>query len=145
MVPFYYCQPLLLRRGGSELQELTELPLLCTLPTLSEAHVMPEESVYTRNSSELPVSERPMFCHQNTWRRGTWVAQSIKCPSDLGSGHGLIVRGFEPRIWLYAHSSEPGACFGFCVSLSLPLPCLCALSLSKINIKKKYLEMMSTG
>ena len=44
----------------------------------------------------------------------------------------------EPRVGLCADSSEPGTCFGFCVSLSLcpsSLPSLpsCALSLSNIN------------
>ena len=29
------------------------------------------------------------------------------------------VRGFEPRVGLCADGSEPRACFGFCVSLSL--------------------------
>ena len=59
--------------------------------------------------------------------------------SDFSSGHDLTVREFEPRIGLCADSSEPGACFGFCVSLSLslPLPCLHPVSLSpsKIHIK----------
>ena len=50
--------------------------------------------------------------------------------SDFRSGHDLMVREFEPRIGLCADSSEPGACFGFCVSLSLcPSPAL-SLSLS---------------
>ena len=51
-----------------------------------------------------------------------------------------MVSGFEPRVWLYADSSEPGASFVFCVSLSLcaaPAHTL-SLSLSKINIKKKF-------
>ena len=46
---------------------------------------------------------------------------------------------FEPCVGLCADSSEPGACCGFCVSLSLcPSPAH-ALSLSKINknVKKK--------
>ena len=41
---------------------------------------------------------------------------SVVWASDLGSGHDLAVRGFEPRVVLCADSSEPGACFGFCVS-----------------------------
>ena len=50
---------------------------------------------------------------------------------DFGSGHDLTVCEFEPRVGLCADSSEPGACFGFCVSLSgLPLLML-ALSLSQ--------------
>ena len=39
--------------------------------------------------------------------------------SDFGSGHDLTLREFEPHIGLRADSSEPGTCFGFCVSLSL--------------------------
>ena len=62
--------------------------------------------------------------------------------SDFGSGHDLAVGEFEPRVGLCADSSEPGACFGFCVSLSLSAPPLLVLALSlslspsKINIKK---------
>ena len=37
----------------------------------------------------------------------------------LHSGHDLTAHEFEPHIGLCADSSEPGACFGFCVSLSL--------------------------
>ena len=51
---------------------------------------------------------------------------SVDCVSDFSSGHDLMTHRFEPRIGLGADSSEPGACFGFCVSLSLsaPLPTL---------------------
>ena len=66
---------------------------------------------------------------------------SVGWASDFGSGHDLAVREFEPRIGLWADSSEPGACFGFCVSLSLcpsSPPAVLCLSLSvsqkKINI-----------
>ena len=64
---------------------------------------------------------------------------SVGWASGFGSGHDLTVRGFEPHVGLCADSSEPGACFRFCVSLSLcPSPAH-ALSLSEINknIKKK--------
>ena len=37
----------------------------------------------------------------------------------LQPGHDLTVREFEPRVGLCADCSEPGACFRFCVSLSL--------------------------
>ena len=51
-----------------------------------------------------------------------------------------MVREFKPQMWIYADSSVPGACFRSCVSLSLcPSPAL-SLSLSKINIKKKFLN-----
>ena len=49
----------------------------------------------------------------------------------LGSGHDLMVCEFEPHVRLCADSSEPGACFRFCVSLSLPLPGSCSVSLSQ--------------
>ena len=68
--------------------------------------------------------------------RGTRVAQSVKHPT---SAQVMVSRsvGFRPRIGLCADSSEPGACFGFCVSFSLPLPCSCSVSVSKINKLKK--------
>ena len=43
---------------------------------------------------------------------------SVGWASDFGSGHDLTVRGFEPHVGLCAVSSEPGACFGFCVFFS---------------------------
>ena len=62
--------------------------------------------------------------------RGTWVTLSVK---RLTSAHDLTVCEFKPRVRLYADSSEPGACLGFCVSLSLSPPPLLMLCLSKIN------------
>ena len=50
---------------------------------------------------------------------GTWVAQSVEHLTLAQVMHDLAVRGFEPRIGLCTDSLEPGACFGFCVSLSL--------------------------
>ena len=41
---------------------------------------------------------------------GAWVAQSVKCP-DFSSGRDLTMLRFEPRIRLWADSSESGACF----------------------------------
>ena len=37
----------------------------------------------------------------------------------LQPGRNLAVGEFEPRVGLWADGSEPGACFRFCVSLSL--------------------------
>ena len=58
---------------------------------------------------------------------------SVGEASDFSSGHDLAVREFEPRIGLWADGSEPGACFGFyvCVSLSVPPPLTLWLSLSQ--------------
>ena len=54
--------------------------------------------------------------------------------SDFSSGHELAICEFKLHIGLWADSSEPGACFGFCVSLSLcPSPLVLCLCLSKIN------------
>ena len=49
----------------------------------------------------------------------------------LQPGHDLAVREFEPRVRLWADGSEPGACFRFCVSLSLCPSPVHALSLSQ--------------
>ena len=69
---------------------------------------------------------------------GAWVAPSVKHPTlGLGSGHDLTVREFEPRVGLRADGWEPGACFPFCVSLSLSAPPLPVLRLS-LSLKNKY-------
>ena len=56
------------------------------------------------------------------------VGGSVGEASDFSSGHDLMVCVFKARTGLCADSSEPGACFGFCVSRSLPLPYLCKRS-----------------
>ena len=54
---------------------------------------------------------------------GTWVAQFVERPTlNFSSGHDLTVGEFEPCVRLCADSSDPGASFGFCVSLSLSAP-----------------------
>ena len=55
---------------------------------------------------------------------------SVSWALDLGSGHDLIVRGFEPCVGL-AQSPEPASDAVF--SLSLSAPPLLVLSVSKIN------------
>ena len=66
-----------------------------------------------------------------------WLGGSVSWASALSSGHDFTVHEFKPRIRLCANSSEPGASFGFCVSLSFcPSPaCTLTLSLSKIKLK----------
>ena len=57
---------------------------------------------------------------QNRNDTGTWVAQLVtRLILGFGSGHDLTVCEFEPHTGLRADSSEPGACFRFCVSLAL--------------------------
>ena len=51
----------------------------------------------------------------------------------FGSGHDLTVCEFGPQVGLCADSSEPGARFGFCVSLSLSVPPLLTLCLSLLQ------------
>ena len=70
-----------------------------------------------------------------TESRGAWVAQSVKRPTSARSD--LALRGFEPRVGLWADGSEPGACFPFCVSLSLCPSPVHALSLSVPKINKR--------
>ena len=52
---------------------------------------------------------------------------SVGWASDFGSGHDLTVPEFDPCVGLCADSSEPGACFGFCLLISLPFPCSCSV------------------
>ena len=60
--------------------------------------------------------------------------------SDFGSGHDLSVGEFKPCVGLCADSSEPGACFRFCDSLTLcPSPAH-ALSLSVSQKNKSMLK-----
>ena len=44
---------------------------------------------------------------------------SVGKASGFSSGHDLVVCEFKPSVGLCADSSEPGACFRFCVSPSL--------------------------
>ena len=62
---------------------------------------------------------------------------SVGWASDFSSGHNLVVHEFKPRIGLWADGSEPGACFRFCVSLSLCPSPIHALSLSVSKINKR--------
>ena len=72
---------------------------------------------------------------KNTSYRGTWVSQSVKCPTlDFSSDHDLTVA------WVQVLHLAPwgGTCWGFSVSLSLslPLPHLRCLSFSFSKIKQ---------
>ena len=58
---------------------------------------------------------------------------SVGRVSDFGSGHDLAVCEFEPRVGLCADGSEPGARFGFCVSLSL-----CPSHAHALSLNNKY-------
>ena len=65
------------------------------------------------------------------------MAQLVKrLTLDLGSGHDLTFRGFEPRVGLWADSTEL-AWESLSHSLSLPLPCVLSLSLKRNKLKKK--------
>ena len=53
----------------------------------------------------------------NAFYKGHPGGSVVEHPTlDLGSGHGLTVHEFEPRVGL---CTEPGACLGFSVSLFL--------------------------
>ena len=68
---------------------------------------------------------------------GAWVTQ-LSVQLDLGSGHRLTALEIKPRVRLCADSSEPGACFRICVSLSLCPSPTHALSLSlSLSLSKK--------
>ena len=82
--------------------------------------------------------------NKTSWR----VGGSVSWAPDLGSGHDLAVRGFEPHIGLCADSSEPRTCFRFCDSLSLsapPTPALCLSLKKKHKTNKKKKEKNKTS
>ena len=65
--------------------------------------------------------------------RGTWVTQLVGRPTSAQVMISLLM-SLSPTLGsLCADSSEPGACFGFCVSLSLCSSPTHILSLSKMN------------
>ena len=84
-----------------------------------------------------------MFCSdfRHTGPGAPGGTQSVKRPTSAQVVISLAVREFEPGIGLCADSSEPGTCFGFCVSPSLcPSPAL-SLSLSKYNCRFEVLGL----
>ena len=68
---------------------------------------------------------------------GAWVAQLVK-PLTLAQ-----VLEFQLHVGLQADTSGPGACFRFCVTLSVPALLTLCLSLSKkeVNIKKNFFRV----
>ena len=93
-----------------------------------------------RNPTTLRQVTKPLFWEtvRLTAAIGHWywkyhvlghLAGSVGWASDYSSGHDLMVCEFEPRVRLCADSPEPGACLGFCVSLSLCYSPACILSL----------------
>ena len=65
------------------------------------------------------------------------MAQPVKSlTQDLGSGHDLTIREFEPHVWLCTGSAEP-AWDSLSLSLSLPLPAPPLLTLSSLSLSLK--------
>ena len=66
--------------------------------------------------SKSPVSEQVLHFKKGLPGAPGWRSRlSVR----LQPGHDLAVGEFEPCVRLWADGSEPGACFRFCVSLSL--------------------------
>ena len=88
---------------------------------------------------ELPPVHRENL---KWWVDGTpgWLSR-LSIRLQLRPWSHFIAREFEPRIGLCADSLEPGACFGFCLLISLPFPCsrsvLC-VSQKWINVKNFF-------
>ena len=73
-----------------------------------------QQSCEVRIANHFTIEKRNM--------RGAWVAQPVKCPTvDFGSGRGIMVCEFEPRVGFYADGAVP-SWDSLSVSLSLPPP-----------------------
>ena len=60
--------------------------------------------------------------HTRKQYRGAWGTPSVKHPAlDFGSGHDLVVRGFQPCVGLCTDSMEPAWFLSLPLSLSLSL------------------------
>ena len=91
-------------------------------------------------ATKVTFNVRSVLCR--IYLGGAWVAQSVKCPSDFRSSHDLLVHKFKFHIGLCTDSLDPGACFRFCVSLSLyPSPAH-ALSLKTKQMLKKNMCLL---
>ena len=101
-------------------------------------------SLYGKTKNDLKFQMFPNRTFQSKPQQSSWgtrVAQAVEHPTSAQ----VMISEFlnsSPALGC-ADSSEPGACFGFCVALSVcPLPHLCVLSLflstlSNINKHKQ--------
>ena len=68
---------------------------------------MPLDLIYLHHGHILLLYPKNNY-FTKTKTRGTWAAQSVKCPTlGFGSGHDLTVCEFKPRVELCADSVEP--------------------------------------
>ena len=91
----------------------SSLPAACQLRLCPEAEPNSEGQSHgmvqlvslwgTREEGKLVT-----LLYKSLYFGGACVAQSVKRP-DLGSGHGLVVREFEPRVGLCADILEPAS------------------------------------
>ena len=96
---------------------------------LPDGTARPTNTMARHQTHRLPDSiGQEGITHIHSERR---VGGSAGDASSFGSGHDLTVRGLEPRVGLWADSSEPGAGFGFGVSLPLSAPPPLVLALLK--------------
>ena len=87
-----------------------------------------KQSLNNTDCTLCSVSQRWINVKKKFFFKGRGsLSVSVGWESDFGLGHDLEVSEFEPQFGLCADSSEPGACFGFCLPLSLPFPCSCSV------------------
>ena len=103
--------------------------LALTLKAVGESLEGPEQSDLDLTRFLRRHSDCCVNIHFDLERLGGSVGQA----SNFGSGQDLVVLEFEPRIRLCADGSEPGACFGFCVSVALCPSPTHTLSLSRLQ------------
>ena len=81
---------------------------------------------YSHGSGKKVCIKNKQYTLKSHASQGVWVAQSVK---QLTLTQVMVLRFVRSSPVLCGDNSEPGACFGFCVSHFL-FPFLLALSLS---------------
>ena len=102
--------------------------IVCVASAVSESNWQDAAFMVTFIATVKILNSSAYILQKRMGRQGG----SVGWANNFGSGHNLMVCELEPRVGLCADSSEPGACFRFCVSpLSAPPLLMLSLCLSR--------------
>ena len=102
----------------------------------------PKIKLFSNANHKLPMLVQILLKMRSQKCWGTWVAQSVKCPTlAFGSGHDLMVHETEHHMGLCVDSTDTA---WDSLSLSLCPSHSCALPLSQNKLKKKSKMLKET-